>query len=152
VELRGIEPLSRNKQLLASTCLDNIARFNMVSRNVQSYTMRASKIRLQVRQPVSIAIKVMILSKSAYMASAVRAAQICSVKLTLRVRKLGGNLYCLRLLLVGRLTICPNRHATRNHLLLSKPSQPLTKIYANNFYSLIISLIERASVDILAIF
>jgi len=75
VELRGIEPLSRNKQLLASTCLDDIAKFNTVSRNVQSYTVRASKVRLQVRQPVSIAIKVMILSKSAYMASAVRAAQ-----------------------------------------------------------------------------
>ena len=100
---------------------------NMVLRNVQSYTMRASKIRLQMRQSVSIAIKVMIHSKSAYMASAVRAAQVCPVKLTLRMRKLGGNLYCLRLLLVGRLTICPNRHATRNHLLLSKPSQPHIK-------------------------
>ena len=132
MELRGIEPLSRNKQLLASTCLDDIAKFNTVLRNVQSYTVRAFRVRLQARQPVSIAIKFMILSKSAYMASAVRAAQICSVKLTLRVRKLGGNLYCLRLLLVGRLTICPNRHATRNHLLLSKPSQPLTKITQTN--------------------
>jgi len=58
VELRGIEPLSRNKQLLTSTCLDDIAMFNTVSRNVQSCTVRASKVHLQVRQPASIAIQV----------------------------------------------------------------------------------------------
>jgi len=58
VELRGIEPLSRNKQLLASTCLDDIAMFDTASRNVQSYAVRASKVRLQARHPADIAISV----------------------------------------------------------------------------------------------
>lgn len=58
VELRGIEPLSRNKQLLASTCLDSIAWFNTASRNAQSYAVRVSKIRRQARHPADIAIEV----------------------------------------------------------------------------------------------
>ncbi len=58
VELRGIEPLSRNKQLPASTCLDDIALFDTASRNVQSCAVRASKVRLQARHPADIAIKV----------------------------------------------------------------------------------------------
>ena len=74
MELRGIEPLSGNKQPLASTCLDDIAIFNAASRNVQSCAARASKVRRRARHPADIAIEVVILPKSAYMASAEEAA------------------------------------------------------------------------------
>lgn len=45
VETCGIEPQSKTKLLLTSTCLEKLFGFNLASHYLQSYTRRASKIR-----------------------------------------------------------------------------------------------------------
>jgi hypothetical protein len=47
VEACGIEPQSKTKLLLTSTCLEKLLGFNLASHNLQGYTRRFSKVLLR---------------------------------------------------------------------------------------------------------
>ena len=51
VETCGIEPQSKTKRLLTSTCLEKLFEFNLASHYLQSYTRRASKFILGRDKP-----------------------------------------------------------------------------------------------------